>query len=170
MGYFYNPSMNNAYLLIGGNLGDRLANLNNAIQKIELHCGKIISSSTIYETAAWGFTEQPPFFNQALQVETALSATELMQQLLIIELSLGRERLLPLGPRNIDLDIIYFNNEIIQNNIVSIPHPRMEQRNFVLIPLNEIAPTYLHPVLNIPTSTLLKQCKDESHVYKKTIN
>jgi 2-amino-4-hydroxy-6-hydroxymethyldihydropteridine diphosphokinase len=170
LGYFYNPSMNNAYLLIGGNLGDRLANLNNAIQKIELHCGKIISSSTIYETAAWGFTEQPPFFNQALQVETALSATELMQQLLIIELSLGRERLLPLGPRTIDLDIIYFNNEIIQNDIVSIPHPRMEQRNFVLIPLNEIAPTYLHPVLNIPTSTLLKQCKDESHVYKKTIN
>ena len=170
MGYFYNPSMNNAYLLIGGNLGDRLANLNNAIQKIELHCGKIISSSAIYETAAWGFTEQPPFFNQALQVETALSATELMQQLLIIELSLGRERLLPLGPRTIDLDIIYFNNEIIQNDIVSIPHPRMEQRNFVLIPLNEIAPTYLHPVLNIPTSTLLKQCKDESHVYKKTIN
>ena len=170
MGYFYNPSMNNAYLLIGGNLGDRLANLNNAIQKIELHCGKIISSSTIYETAAWGFTEQPPFFNQALQVETALSATELMQQLLIIELSLGRERLLPLGPRTIDLDIIYFNNEIIQNDIVSIPHPRMEQRNFVLIPLNEIAPTYLHPVLNIPTSTLLKQCRDESHVYKKTIN
>ena len=170
MGYFYNPSMNNAYLLIGGNLGDRLANLNNAIQKIELHCGKIISSSAIYETAAWGFTEQPPFFNQALQVETALSATELMQQLLSIELSLGRERLLPLGPRSIDLDIIYFNNEIIQNDIVSIPHPRMEQRNFVLIPLNEIAPTYLHPVLNIPTSTLLKQCKDESHVYKKTIN
>jgi 2-amino-4-hydroxy-6-hydroxymethyldihydropteridine diphosphokinase len=162
--------MNNAYLLIGGNLGDRLANLNNAIQKIELHCGKIISSSAIYETAAWGFTEQPPFFNQALQVETALSATELMQQLLSIELSLGRERLLPLGPRSIDLDIIYFNNEIIQNDIVSIPHPRMEQRNFVLIPLNEIAPTYLHPVLNIPTSTLLKQCKDESHVYKKTIN
>ena len=170
MGYFYNPSMNNAYLLIGGNLGDRLANLNNAIQKIELHCGKIISISTIYETAAWGFTEQPPFFNQALQVETALSATELMQQLLIIELSLGRERLLPLGPRTIDLDIIYFNNEIIQNDIVSIPHPRMEQRNFVLIPLNEIAPTYLHPVLNIPTSTLLKQCRDESHVYKKTTN
>jgi len=170
LGYFYNPSMNNAYLLIGGNLGDRLANLNNAIQKIELHCGKIISSSAIYETAAWGFTEQPPFFNQALQVKTALSATELMQQLLSIELSLGRERLLPLGPRSIDLDIIYFNNEIIQNDIVSIPHPRMEQRNFVLIPLNEIAPTYLHPVLNIPTSTLLKQCKDESHVYKKTIN
>ena len=162
--------MNNAYLLIGGNLGDRLANLNNAKIEIELHCGKILSSSAIYETAAWGFTEQPPFFNQALQVETTLSATELMQQLLSIELSLGRERLLPLGPRTIDLDIIYFNNEIIQNDIVSIPHPRMEQRNFVLIPLNEIAPTYLHPVLNIPTSTLLKQCKDESHVYKKTIN
>lgn len=170
MGYFYNPSMNNAYLLIGGNLGDRLANLNNAKIEIELHCGKIISSSAIYETAAWGFTEQPPFFNQALQVETALSATELMQQLLSIELSLGRERLLPLGPRSIDLDIIYFNNEIIHNDIVSIPHPRMEQRNFVLIPLNEIAPTFLHPVLHISTRSLLEQCKDESHVYKKTTN
>jgi len=156
--------------MIGGNLGDRLANLNNAKIEIELHCGKILSSSAIYETAAWGFTEQPPFFNQALQVETTLSATELMQQLLSIELSLGRERLLPLGPRSIDLDIIYFNNEKIQNDTVSIPHPRMEQRNFVLIPLNEIAPNYLHPILNLPTSTLLKQCKDESHVYKKTIN
>ena len=162
--------MNNAYLLIGGNLGDRLANLNNAKIEIELHCGKILSSSAIYETAAWGFTEQPPFFNQALQVETALSATELMQQLLSIELSLGRERLLPLGPRSIDLDIIYFNNEIIQTDVVTIPHPRMEQRNFVIIPLNEIAPNYLHPILNLPTSTLLKQCKDESYVYKKTIN
>ena len=170
MGYFYNPSMNNAYLLIGGNLGDRLANLNNAIQKIELHCGKIISSSGVYETAAWGFTEQPPFFNQALRVETALSATELMQQLLTIELSMGRERLIPLGPRFIDLDIIYFNNEIIQTDVITIPHPRMEQRNFVLIPLNEIAPSYLHPILNTPTSTLLKQCNDESHVYKKTID
>jgi 2-amino-4-hydroxy-6-hydroxymethyldihydropteridine diphosphokinase len=156
--------------MIGGNLGDRLANLNNAKIEIELHCGKILSSSAIYETAAWGFTEQPPFFNQALQLETTLSATELMQQLLSIELSLGRERLLPLGPRSIDLDIIYFNNEKIQNDTVSIPHPRMEQRNFVLIPLNEIAPNYLHPILNLPTSTLLKQCKDESHVYKKTIN
>ena len=162
--------MNNAYLLIGGNLGDRLANLKNTTKEIELHCGKILSSSAIYETAAWGFTEQPPFFNQALQVETALSATELMQQLLTIELSLGRERLLPLGPRSIDIDIIYFNSEIIQSEIVTIPHPRMEQRNFVLIPLNEIAPNYIHPVLNLPTSTLLKQCKDESHVYKKTIN
>jgi 2-amino-4-hydroxy-6-hydroxymethyldihydropteridine diphosphokinase len=162
--------MNNAYLLIGGNLGDRLANLKNAIQKIELHCGKIISSSAIYETAAWGFTEQPPFFNQALQLETAFSATELMQQLLTIELLLGRERLLPLGPRSIDIDIIYFNNEIIQAELVTIPHPRMEQRNFVLIPLNEIAPSYLHPILHISTTALLKQCKDDSHVYKKTIN
>ena len=162
--------MNTAYLLIGGNLGDRAAYLEQAIKQIEALCGRITHTSSIYETAAWGFTEQPPFFNQALQVETALSATELMQQLLSIELSLGRERLLPLGPRSIDLDIIYFNNEIIQDDIVSIPHPRMEQRNFVLIPLNEIAPTFLHPVLHIPTSTLLKQCKDESHVYKKTIN
>lgn len=168
MGYFYNPSMNNAYLLIGGNLGDRLSNLQNAIQQIEMHVGKIISSSAIYETAAWGMTEQPPFFNQALHIQTSLTASVLMQQLLAIELSLGRERLIPLGPRTIDLDIIYFNNEIIQNEMLSVPHPRMAQRNFVLIPLNEIAPNYLHPILNIPTSTLLKQCKDASHVYKKT--
>jgi 2-amino-4-hydroxy-6-hydroxymethyldihydropteridine diphosphokinase len=162
--------MNNAYLLIGGNLGDRLANLKNATKEIELHCGKILSSSAIYETAAWGFTEQPPFFNQALQVETVLSATELMHQLLNIELSLGRERLLPLGPRSIDMDIIYFNSEIIHSEILTVPHPRMEQRNFVLIPLNEIAPNYLHPILHISTTALLNQCKDDSHVYKKTID
>jgi len=93
-----------------------------------------------------------------------------MQKLLTIELSLGRERLLPLGPRSIDIDIIFFNSEIIVTDVVTIPHPRMAQRNFVLIPLNEIAPNYIHPVLNLPTSTLLKQCKDESHVYKKTID
>lgn len=162
--------MNNAYLLIGGNLGDRLVNLQNAIQQIEMHAGKIITSSAIYETAAWGFTDQPPFFNQALQINTNLSATELMHQLLAIEISLGRERLIPLGPRTIDIDIIYFNNEIIQNEMVCIPHPRMEQRNFVLIPLNEIAPNFLHPILHIPTKTLLEQCKDQSHVYKKTID
>jgi len=162
--------MNNAYLLIGGNLGDRLANLKNAIQQIELHCGKLISSSAVYETAAWGLTEQPPFFNQALQLETNLSATELMKQLLFIELKLGRERLVPLGPRSIDIDIIYYNSEIIHTELVTIPHPRMEQRNFVLIPLNEIAPNYLHPFLKISTSTLLEQCMDKSHVYKKTID
>jgi 2-amino-4-hydroxy-6-hydroxymethyldihydropteridine diphosphokinase len=162
--------MNNAYLLIGGNLGDRLDNLKNAIQQIEMQIGKIISISAIYETAAWGFTEQPPFLNQALQIQTSLSATDLMRQLLAIELFLGRERSIPLGPRSIDIDIIYFNEDIIQNDVVCIPHPRMEQRNFVLIPLNEIAPNFLHPILNIPTSTLLKQCKDLSHVYKKTID
>ncbi|MGI9138534.1 MAG: 2-amino-4-hydroxy-6-hydroxymethyldihydropteridine diphosphokinase [Sediminibacterium sp.] len=162
--------MNNAYLLIGGNLGDRLDNLKNAIQQIEMQIGKIISISAIYETAAWGFTELPPFLNQALQIQTSLSATDLMRQLLAIELFLGRERSIPLGPRSIDIDIIYFNEDIIQNDVVCIPHPRMEQRNFVLIPLNEIAPNFLHPILNIPTSTLLKQCKDLSHVYKKTID
>lgn len=169
MGYFYNPSMNHAYLLIGGNLGDRFKHLQTTVQKINMLCGKIIQSSSVYETDAWGFTEQPAFLNQALEIETHLSAVELMQQIHEIELSLGRVRLSPLGPRTIDIDIIYYNNDIIDNDIVTIPHPRMEQRNFVLIPLNEIAPKMIHPQFNKTTSELLHQCKDESHVHKKNI-
>lgn len=159
--------MNSVYLLIGGNIGDRLAQLNLAKNWIMADCGKIEVSSSIYETAAWGITEQAPFYNQALAITTHLNPTNLMQALLAIEIRMGRIRTLPLGPRIIDLDIIYFNNEIIELPNLSIPHPRLKNRRFVLAPLVEIAPAYLHPILLKTNSLLLKECGDYTAVHKK---
>jgi len=159
--------MNKVYLLIGGNLGDRLVNMQEAIRLIEIQCGRIVLKSSIYETEAWGLTDQPHFYNQALLLETNLSALDLMQQLIEIELALGRIRAIPLGPRIIDIDIIYFNKDIISLPNLVIPHPRMAKRNFVLIPLDEMAPQFLHPVLKLSNAQLLKECEDKSHVNKK---
>ena len=160
--------MNKVYLLIGGNIGDRLANLNTAIDCIEKLCGKMLKASAIYETEAWGFKDQAAFLNQALLIETEMGAAQLMQTLLDVEKQLGRIRINPLGPRTIDIDIIYFNEEIVDTEIVSIPHPRLAERNFVLMPLVEIAPNYIHPVFNKTNALLLKECGDSSAVYKKT--
>ena len=159
--------MNKAYLLIGGNMGDRLANLNEAITCINAQAGKIEKESSIYETAAWGMTHQASFLNQALLLSTTYSAHQLMSILLEIEIKLGRKRDLPLGPRTIDIDIIYYNNEIIDTSDLTVPHPSMFKRNFVLIPMVEIAPNFKHPQLNKTNSALLAECTDECLVHKK---
>ena len=159
--------MNKAYLLIGGNLGDRLAYLTQSKVYIEKQCGKIVAQSSYYETEAWGMKEQPAFLNQVILIETPFLASELLSQLLSIEKQLGRERRVALGPRTIDLDILYFNEEIVNEENLTIPHPRMTERKFVLIPLNEIAPQIVHPVFHKTTQELLKECQDPCVVYKK---
>jgi 2-amino-4-hydroxy-6-hydroxymethyldihydropteridine diphosphokinase len=159
--------MNNVYLLIGGNMGERMANLAAARNKINIDCGRITASSSIYETEAWGYKEQPAFLNQALAIETTLEAEKLMKEILKIEMALGRKREIPLGPRIIDIDIIYFNDQIIDSNKLTIPHPSMAERKFVLTPLTEIAPSYMHPILLKTNELLLKECGDSSVVYKK---
>jgi 2-amino-4-hydroxy-6-hydroxymethyldihydropteridine diphosphokinase len=160
--------MNKVYLLIGGNMGDRMANLINANKHIEQEIGNIKLKSSIYETAAWGQTNQPDFLNQALLVHTRLEAAELMSKLLSIENLMGRIRTIKLGPRTIDLDIIYFNNDVISTSLITIPHPKLAERKFVLAPLFEIAPDYLHPILNKTNASMLKECGDSLAVYKKT--
>jgi 2-amino-4-hydroxy-6-hydroxymethyldihydropteridine diphosphokinase len=159
--------MNKAYLLIGGNMGDRLANLKEAITLINEGAGSIEQASAIYETAPWGNTQQLPFLNQALLLSTSYDPASFMTVLLNIETKMGRIRSIPMGPRTMDIDIIYFNNEIIETAQLSIPHPQLHKRNFVLIPLVEIAPNFVHPILNKSNSTLLAQCEDESLVHKK---
>ena len=154
--------------MIGGNMGDRMANLAMAMKLIEEQIGNIELKSSIYETAAWGQTNQPDFLNQALLVNTNMQADELMSKLLSIENLMGRIRTIKLGPRTIDLDIMYFNNEVISTNLITIPHPKLAERKFVLEPLFEIAPNYLHPVLNKTNASLLKDCGDSLAVYKKT--
>lgn len=158
--------MNKAYLLIGGNLGNRLKNLELALHAIKKQAGKIVKQSSIYETAAWGNTDQPAFYNQALCVETKLAADDLLACLLDIEEGLGRKRGEKFGPRIIDIDILFLNDEIHQTPILSIPHPQLQNRRFVLVPLQEIAPRLIHPTLNKSVKELLKICTDTLAVKK----
>jgi 2-amino-4-hydroxy-6-hydroxymethyldihydropteridine diphosphokinase len=163
---FIDDYMNKAYLLTGGNLGNRLNNLEEARKLIEQHCGKIVQRSSIYETAAWGFKDQPDFYNQALEIATKLSPTELMKTILRIEEKMGRKREIKMGPRIIDIDILLFNNEIIHQPQLSIPHERLHERKFALMPLAEIAPDLIHPVLHKTITLLLSETKDTLDVHK----
>ena len=160
--------MNTAYLLIGGNLGNRSVYLQQATDLIRQSCGNIVLSSAIYETAAWGFVDQPSFYNQAIAVETMLSAEMLMQELLEIEETMGRRRMVKMGPRIIDLDILLVDRLIISSTLLTLPHPALPFRRFALLPLSEIAPAILHPVLHKTIQQLLDDCTDALDVQKKT--
>lgn len=158
--------MNKAYLLTGGNLGNRGENLQKAARFIEQYCGKIVLQSSVYETAAWGVKDQPDFYNQALLIHTHLTAENLLKALLQIEMQMGRKREIKMGPRIIDIDILFFNASIINEPHLTIPHPRMQDRRFVLMPLTEIAPGFLHPVLRKKVNHLLEECTDQLNVHK----
>ena len=161
--------MKAAYLLIGGNLGDRLAYLEAACKKIQQKGVSIIRKSSVYETAAWGITDQPSFLNQVLEIETTETAVKLLEELLSIEKSLGRVRVEKNGARTIDIDILYFGNEIISLPGIKIPHERIPIRKFVLIPLFELNPGYLDPKTNKTIAEMLNDCEDELtvNVYEK---
>ena len=158
--------MNRAYLLIGGNLGDRKQNLEKARELIALHGGDITNDSSIYETAAWGKTDQPLFLNQALEIHTSLNAKQLIRHILKVEKMLGRIRKEKYGPRIIDIDILLFNNEKHDYPFLKIPHPEMQNRRFALIPLAEIAEEVIHPLLKKSIAELLKECPDQLEVKK----
>ncbi len=158
--------MNNAYLLIGGNEGNRTDYLDQARSYIEKDCGAILQQSALYETAAWGKSDQAAFLNQALLIETSQDAMILMKMILQIEKKMGRTRMEKYGPRIIDIDILFFNRDVIKEEGLSIPHPEMQNRRFVLEPMNEIAPAFIHPVLNKTIQSLLTECSDKLDVKK----
>jgi len=160
--------MRTAYLLIGGNLGNRKENLAKAVSLINEQCGSLTRSSSIYETEAWGNTDQPSFLNQALEISTSLTARLLMRRVLRIEEEMGRIRKEKLGPRIIDIDILLFENEIHDLRFLKIPHPEMQNRRFVLVPLAEINSTLQHPILKKSIAELLEECPDNLEVKKIT--
>jgi 2-amino-4-hydroxy-6-hydroxymethyldihydropteridine diphosphokinase len=160
------PNTNKAYLLTGGNMGNREDNLAKARGLLNLHCGTISKESSIYETAAWGNTDQPAFLNQALELETVLNAKQLIRRILKVEKMMGRVREEKYGPRIIDIDIILFNDEKHNYHFLKLPHPEMQNRRFVLLPLSEIAAEVIHPVFNKPITELLNDCKDQLEVKK----
>ena len=160
--------MNRAYLLIGGNLGNRKENLLQATALINEQCGGVTKSSSFYETEAWGKTDQPSFLNQALEINTSLSARQLLRKILKIEKTMGRIRKEKLGPRIIDIDILLFENEIHELRFLKIPHPEMHNRRFALVPLAEINSGLQHPVLKKTVAQLLEECPDNLEVKKIT--
>jgi 2-amino-4-hydroxy-6-hydroxymethyldihydropteridine diphosphokinase len=159
--------MNTAYLLIGGNLGDRAAYLAEAVNQISARCGRVTSTSSLYETAAWGNTNQPAFYNQAIMLITPLSPETLLELLLAIELEMGRAREEKYGPRTIDLDILMIDDKVLDTPKLTIPHPHLHSRRFALLPLAEIAPSLHHPILDKTIHELLLNCPDTLDVQKK---
>ncbi|WP_121354426.1 2-amino-4-hydroxy-6-hydroxymethyldihydropteridine diphosphokinase [Flavisolibacter nicotianae] len=158
--------MNKAYLLIGGNMGNRKAFLAAARTEIGRRCGPIVRQSALYETAAWGVEDQNSFLNQVLVLQTSLSAEALLPIILEIEESLGRKRDARYGPRIIDIDILFFNHAVLCSDTLTIPHPQIQNRRFVLVPMAEIAPGFVHPVLNKTITQLLAECPDRLDVHK----
>ena len=154
------------YLLLGSNLGDRISTLRHAREAISDEVGPILLYSALYETAAWGVTHQPSFLNQVLKVLTPFGADEVLKMTQRIEQHLGRVRREKWGSRVIDIDILYFDSEAIQSEHLTIPHPFLHERRFTLVPLAEIAPSYLHPVLKKTSRQLLDECRDELEVVK----
>lgn len=146
--------MNRVFIALGSNLGDRAANLDAAIEAMEpdVHPRQC---SPVYETPPWGYLDQPKFLNQVIEAETSLSPARLLEYLKRIEVKVGRKETFRFGPRMIDLDIIFYNGEVIDSPPLIIPHPRLAERSFVLMPLADLAPDYRHPILGDSVSEML---------------
>jgi 2-amino-4-hydroxy-6-hydroxymethyldihydropteridine diphosphokinase len=157
-----------AYLLLGSNLGNREKLIDDALTLIADKVGEIVLKSSVYETAPWGKIDQPGFLNLALAVETIHCPEKLLEIVLAIEQSLGRTRHEKWGSRLIDIDIILYGDEVIdRGNMLQIPHPEMQNRKFVMLPLTEIAADFIHPVLNKRMIDILSALTDDLAVFKK---
>lgn len=154
-----------AFLLLGSNRGNRLQMLSCAVAMIEENAGKVLSSSSLYETAPWGFKDKTHFLNQVLCIHTQLSPMDLLTTLLGIETTIGRKREGEnYTSRLIDIDILFFDDYVIEQEQLVIPHPRLHKRRFALIPLAEVAADLIDPVSGLKVRELLQQCDDNSEV------
>lgn len=154
-----------AYLGLGSNLGDRKKNLEIAHEKLSQHPNiRITASSSFYETEPVGYLDQDWFINQAIEIETSLSPIKLLETTQGIEEGLGRERSIKWGPRTVDIDILAYEDRIMNTPVLKLPHPSLHERRFVLVPLEEIAPAFLHPVLDKSISKILIDTPDKNLV------
>jgi len=152
------------FLLLGANLGEREASIKQATQLISEQISPVGAQSKLYETAPWGVLDQPAFLNQVLKIETHLLPKTILRRMLKIEKQLGRERRLRWGARMIDIDILYYNDLVLDTIDLSLPHPRLHERRFTLVPLVEIAPYFVHPIFGKTNKELLEECTDTSEV------
>lgn len=153
--------VNTVFLHTGSNLGNKAANLKQACREIEKRIGAIQKESLIYITKAWGITDQPDFLNQALEIQTDLEPFELLRTINAIESDMGRKREIKWGTRLIDIDILFYEDQIIDTEKLIIPHAYLHYRNFVLIPLREIAPDFKHPIFKKTITELCSASKDD---------
>jgi 2-amino-4-hydroxy-6-hydroxymethyldihydropteridine diphosphokinase len=152
--------MNDVFLLLGSNMGERNSFLLQAMAGIKKEVGKIVKASSVYETQAWGKTNEADYLNQVLLVQTMLQPRALLNSILQIELSLGRKREVKWGARTIDIDILFYNDGVVNESGLLIPHPELQNRRFTLEPLAEIAPGFMHPVLQKSMLQLKNELQD----------
>lgn len=151
---------NGIYLLLGSNLGDKKVNLDRAQELINDQVGNIIGASATYETAAWGKTDQPSFYNRVIEISSGLSPINMLRAINLIEHDMGRIRIEKWRERTIDIDILYYESKVLDTPNLKIPHPGIAYRRFTLVPLVELAPDLVHPILNKTNDELLDDCKD----------
>jgi 2-amino-4-hydroxy-6-hydroxymethyldihydropteridine diphosphokinase len=149
-------STHEVFIALGSNLGDRLSNLQDAIQHMPPMV-RPLECSPIYETPPWGFTDQPLFLNQVIRANTVLNPFDLLAYLKQIEIQLGRQPTFRNGPRLIDLDILFYEDLILETKTLTIPHPRLAERGFVLVPLKDLAPHLRHPITGLTVLEMLAQ-------------
>ncbi|ASU33788.1 2-amino-4-hydroxy-6-hydroxymethyldihydropteridine diphosphokinase [Mucilaginibacter xinganensis] len=158
--------MNSIFLLLGSNLGNREEFLREAIRLIELHIAPVLKMSSVYETQSWGKTDAPDYLNQVIILKADIPAEEVLRKILDIEIILGRKREEKWGSRTIDIDILFYGADIINAEGLQIPHPELHKRRFTLEPLAEIAPDFIHPVIN-KTILMIKTELKDSLIVKK---
>jgi len=153
------------YLCIGGNLGEREANLEEALEFIDFNFGDVVGVSSMYESEPWGMSDVPNFLNQVVHIQSELTDKELLEEIADLEEFFGRERSSQgYVSREMDIDVLFIDEEVISTEALQVPHPRISERRFVLEPMAEIAPEFIHPELKQAVEVLLKACSDKGKV------